>query len=102
RRFLPIDERNHVMLARSRSGGGSVWWNLINVVRHDHNWFGMDAVRERLPPEFDYIELKAVQVGQGLTAVVAEFHLQDEAAQALDVEWHKQHEPLLLWERPRP
>lgn len=101
-RFSPIDERNHVMLARSRSGGGSVWWTLINVVRHDRNWLGMDAVRERLPPEFDYIELKAVQVGQGLTAVVAEFHLQDEAAQALDVEWHKQHEPLLLWERPRP
>lgn len=101
-RFSPIDERNHVMLARSRSGGGSMWWNLINVVRHDRNWFGMDAVRERIPPEFDYIELKAVQVGQGLTAVVAEFHLQDEAAQALDVEWHKQHEPLLLWERPRP
>lgn len=101
-RFSSIDERNHVMLARSRSGGGSVWWNLINVVRHDRNWSGMDAVRERLPPEFDYIELKAVQVGQGLTAVVAEFHLQDEAAQALDVEWHKQHEPLLLWERPRP
>ncbi|MDY5274006.1 MAG: hypothetical protein SPH31_07625 [Arcanobacterium sp.] len=102
RRFSPIDERNHVMLARSRSGGGSVWWNLINVARHDRTWFGMDAVSEHLPPEFDYIELKAVQVGQGLTAVVAEFHLRDEAAQALDLEWHKQHEPLLLWERPRP
>lgn len=102
RRFSPIDEHNHVKLARSRSGGGSLWWNLINVVRHDSNWLGFDTVRERLPPEFDYIELNAVQVGQGLTAVVAEFHLRDEAAQALDLEWHKQHEPLLLWERPRP
>lgn len=102
RRFSPNDERNHVMLARSRSGGGSVWWNLINVVRNDRNWLGMDAVREHLPPEFDYIELKAVQVGQGLTAVIAEFHLRDEAAQALDLEWHKQHEPSLLWGKPRP
>lgn len=102
RRFSPINERNQVMLARSRSGGGSLWWNLINVVRHDRSWFGMDSIREHLPPEFDYIELNAVQIGQGLTAVFAEFHLRDEAAAALDVEWHKQHEPLLLWERSRP
>lgn len=101
RKFSPIDERNHEMLARSRTGSGSSWWRLIDVVRHDRSWFG-DAVPEHLPPEFDYIELKAVQVGQGLTAVVAEFHLRDEASQALDVEWHKQHEPLLLWDRPRP
>lgn len=42
------------------------------------------------------------QVGKGLTAVVTKVHIREEAAQVLDVEWHKQHEPLLLWERSRP
>lgn len=102
RRFSPIGERNHVLLARSRSGGGMGWWNLITVVPHDHTRLDIDSVREHLPPEFDYIELEAVQVGRGLTTVVAEFRLRDEAAQALDLEWHKQHEPLLLWERLTP
>ena len=102
RRFSPINVRNHVLLARSRSGGGMNWWNLITVVRYDRTCLDGDSFREHLPPEFDCIELDAVQVGRGLTAVVAEFHLRDEAARALDIEWHKQHEPLLLWERLRP
>jgi len=101
-RYSPIDDPNQVVLQRARSGEGSNWWTLTNVFRHDRNWFAMDGVREHLPPEFDYIELKAVQVGQSMTAVVAEFHMRDEAARALDAEWHMQHEPLLLWGRPRP
>ncbi|MFT0763054.1 hypothetical protein VRY54_08360 [Actinomyces sp. F1_1611] len=101
RRLSSIDECDQVVLARSRSGNGSLWWNLVNVVRHNSGLFGSGPVLEHLLPEFDYIELNVVQVGKGLTAVVTKVHIRDEVAQVLDVEWHKQHEPLLLWERSR-
>lgn len=100
--FSATGERNQVVLEQSRAGNGALWWNLINVVRHDANWASMGAVREHLPDEFEFVEMKAVQVGQSLTAVVTEFHVSDKASQSLDDEWHRQHEPLLLWGWPRP
>ena len=30
-----------------------------------------DAVRRKMPKEFDRVELKALQIGQGITAVMA-------------------------------
>ena len=102
RRYASRDERNQAMLERSRALGGPSWWSLVTVAQRDSRLIGMDLVREVLPSEFEFIELKAVQIGQSLTAVIAELNIRPSAMAALDVEWHAEHEPILLWERPRP
>ncbi len=43
--------------------------------------------------------MRAIQVGDGLTALVCEFHLTDAATTSLDEEWHAPHEPFLLFPR---
>ena len=51
---------------------------------------------------FSAIELRAIQIGTGLTAVLARFHLSDAAAASLDVTWHSVHEPQLVRRMNRP
>lgn len=101
-RRAPHDDDNSTMLERSRAGSGSSWWKLVDVVGRSSKWFVPDGIRSDLPSEFEVIELRAIQVGAGLTAVVAEFVLSDSAATSLDEEWHRDHEPLLLRGKGRP
>lgn len=100
--MMPQDGTNQEQLARARAAAGPRWWRLIDVMDWDARWLtGGDSVRESLPPEFSLVQLRAVQVGPSLTAVIAEFHLNDEVATALDDEWHKVQEPMLLKAKPR-
>lgn len=95
-RFMSFsDEGNQKTLEKARAGGGAFWWRLVDVVGRKSTWFVLDGVRDDLPPEFGYVGMRAVQVGAGLTAVVAHFHLTDNAGTMLDNEWHRQHEPFL-------
>jgi hypothetical protein len=48
-----------------------------------------------LPDAFDLVEIRAVQIGSSLTAVVGHFGLTREASSALDAAWHDSHEPAL-------
>lgn len=96
RSWAPRDDDNAVALERSRSGGGAFWWRLVHVVKKNSSWFVPDAVQASLPKEFETVELRAIQVGAGLTAVLAAFTLTEAAATSLDEEWHRQHEPMLL------
>jgi len=96
------DGGNQKALEKARTGRGAFWWRLVDVVRRDSKWFVPDGVREEIPSDFDYVGMRAVQVGASLTAVVAHFHLTEEAATELDAEWHRQHEPMLLRRKGRP
>jgi hypothetical protein len=58
-------------LDEARSGDRWSWWNLGEVVRRGSNVMVGDAVRRKMPFEFDRVELKALQIGQGITAVMA-------------------------------
>lgn len=99
---MPQDGNNQKKLEQARSASGPTWWRLADVMDWDAKWLSTpDSTREDLPSEFSYVELRAVQVGASLTAVIAEFHLNDDTATALDGEWHKPHEPMLLRARPR-
>src|SRR5205807_608983 len=65
---------------------------------------GPDARRAKLPREFDEVTLTAVQIGEGITAVVAAFHATDAAARDVSEVWHHDHQPEIVWgrgERPR-
>ena len=92
-------EGNREMLERSRAGHGWTWWRIVELVGPNSRRFVPNSVRTGLPKDFDLAELRAIQVGVGLTAVVAEFHLTDEAAMALDTEWHRAHEPQIVRRR---
>ncbi|HVX08065.1 hypothetical protein [Humibacter sp.] len=99
---MPLDGNNREKLSKARAASGLMWWRLADLMDWDSNWLsGGDSIRTRLPDEFTMIELRAVQIGPSLTAVIAEFHLTDEAATALDGEWHKTHEPILMRGKPR-
>jgi len=102
RQRLMGDPSNLEMLTKSRSRRGATWWRLADIVALNSKIFVPDGSRERLPPEFDYIELKAVQLGEGLTAVVARFQVTEEGALAVDRTWHSPHVPRLVRGEGRP
>lgn len=73
---------------------------------HGYDWFRLEyspkpglIVSDGWPrPRAEYfarVELTAVQLGTGLTAVIAQFHLNEDATHSLDREWHQPHEPQL-------
>lgn len=100
RRYMPTPDE-------ARSGARWTWWNLGEVVRRGSNAIGHDAVRRKMPKEFDRVELKALQIGQGITAVMAKFDLDDDAISRLDEAWHRDYQPEMYWgkrggEWPRP
>ena len=94
--WAPASEDNPTRLQQARSGHGASWWPLVDLVRKDSKWFVPDGIRADLPAEFEWVGLRAIQVGAGLTAVVAHFTLTGTAASSLDREWHRKHEPILL------
>jgi hypothetical protein len=84
---------NQTALARSRTGAGYSWWRLGTVVDLSAKFAAPESVRRTLPAQFSGIDLRALQVGAGLTAVVASFTVRPEAGAALDRIWHEHHEP---------
>jgi hypothetical protein len=95
-RWASHEPDNLTVLERSRSGTGASWWRLIDVVSRNSNRPVFDGVRADLPAQFDMVKLRAIRVGEGLTAVLAEFELNESAASSVDQEWHRDHEPMLL------
>ncbi|MDG4835233.1 hypothetical protein O7631_01720 [Micromonospora sp. WMMD967] len=102
RRLVRADESNRRHLELSRSGKGWTWWRLAEIAQSGSKAWFPDGTREVLPAHFDSIELKAVQIGAGLTAVIAKFRLTETAARQLDDAWHTKHEPQLVMGRGLP
>lgn len=93
-RLLEDDEAGAI-LSQSRAGRGYDWFSLASIKDPASNRILPDSRIERLPTPFWAVELTAIQLGTGLTAVVARFHLTDPGASSLDRAWHRQHEPRL-------
>lgn len=92
-----LDGTNAEQVRRAREGRGFAWSRIGTVARPDTKFLVPDAKREKLPDEFEFVELNAVQVGTSLTAIVAHFVLTDAAETALDQVWRDRHEPRLEW-----
>jgi hypothetical protein len=90
------DEEEAVsLLSQTRAGQGYDWFTLGFVqAPRSRNLVG-DSHIQWVPDLFSGVELTAIQLGTGLTAVVAQFHFTEESAASLDREWHRQHEPQL-------
>jgi hypothetical protein len=94
-------------LDEARSGDAWSWWNLGEVVRRGSGVTVGDATQGKMPEELDRVELKALQIGQGITAVMAKFDLNEAAVSRLDESWHRDYKPEMYWGKwggpwPRP
>lgn len=87
-------ETNSERLAQARSRNGMSWWRLADVVNTE-GYYVPDAHRTKLPDGIEWVQLKAIQVGSGLTAVVARFNFNDAQSKKLDDVWHAKHEPFM-------
>lgn len=81
------------VLSESRAGQGYSWFRLASIRAPHSRAIVPESRMDRLPDPFWLVELTALQLGTGLTAVVAQFHFTDTASTDLDTEWHRNHEP---------
>lgn len=95
--FSGFDSSNVESVRRARDGRGSAWFKIVSVAGKDTTHLQFDERREELPREFAAIELTAVQLGTGVTAVVAFFQLSEYGESTLNNVWCKKHEPLFRW-----
>ena len=87
-------ETNSERLAQARSRNGMSWWRLADIVNIE-GYYVPDAHRTKLPDGIEWVQLKAIQVGSGLTAVVARINFNDTHSKKLDDVWHDDHEPYM-------
>lgn len=84
------------LLALARSGRGYDWWKLGGFANLK-SWAGdPDARITKLPCQFDEIAVRAVQIGESITAVAATFYVTEEATRCIDHVWQQDHQPELL------
>lgn len=83
-------------LELSRSAEQNMWWRVIDLQQKHARWRAPNARRGNLPPEFESVSLRAIQVGTSLTAVLARFTLTESEYKSIDREWHSQHEPIMV------
>jgi hypothetical protein len=98
-----IGDANLEVLGKSRAGEGWSWWRLGEVNSQSATWAPYpDGRREELGDWFTAIELVAVQIGAGLTAVLAYFTLSSVGSSYVDSVWHSSHEPEIVRSSGRP
>lgn len=86
-------------LEEARSGHGLQWWRLGSIARRGSACYYPETSIRRLPKNIDGIDLKAVQIGQGLTAVLVRVDLTDRGAGKLNDTWHRLFLPRIDWGR---
>ncbi|BCW86516.1 hypothetical protein NicSoilE8_41890 (plasmid) [Arthrobacter sp. NicSoilE8] len=95
RRHSGMGESSAETLKEARQGAGPIWWRIADISSPDAGYSFPDGCREKLPKEFRAVELKGIAIGEGVTAVIAHFHLSQSGAKLLDAVWHQKHQPAL-------
>jgi hypothetical protein len=93
--LFPEDDESLSILSQTRAGQGYDWFTVAFIQHRKPQRLVPDSRTEQLPELFWGIKLTSIQLGTGLTAVVAQFHLTKDCAASLDREWHQRHEPQL-------
>lgn len=99
RAMLHTGESNAERLQHARASRYGSWWRMGDVMAQETPYWYPDGVRRDLPPAFTAVELRGMQVGPSLTAVIGRFHLSADAAASVDKVWHASHEPRLIRHR---
>lgn len=92
---MSATEHDAAALLSQMRAGQSYDWVSLGAVEVPGSLRFPDARREEIAEMFWGVELTAIRLGTGLTAVLAQFRLTDEGAASLNEEWHRQHEPRL-------
>lgn len=89
--FLEGPSAERIEQGRRRSG----WhWSQIGSISDPAGGFSaLNGTPERLPEEFAWVEVNALQLGTSLTAVVAFMAFSEEGGKCLDEVWRGRHEP---------
>lgn len=95
RRHLGMGESNAETLKDSRHGAGPMWWRIAEISSPGAGYTFPNGYTENLPKEFRAVELKGVPIGEGVTAVIAHFHLSESGSAVVDEVWHMDHQPAL-------
>ncbi|MCI4657324.1 hypothetical protein [Cryobacterium zhongshanensis] len=90
-RFLGMDPGGTESLTSSRSGQGQIWWRIADLTSMSAGFTSFDSQRARLPAGVQSINLVGVSIGNGLTAVVAGFNLDESVSERLNKELHAPH-----------
>lgn len=88
------NQSNEDTIRNSRRGSGAFWWRIAAVASAGAGFtYTNDAFTEKLPKEFLSVELHGVSIGEGVTAVIAQFRLSPHGYSHLDETWHAKHKP---------
>lgn len=102
RHALHKKDTNIERLTRARTEQGLSWWRLADIRDKNSKRLTPDAQVGRLPNEFNMVNLRAVQIGSGLTALVARFSIKDEYRTFLNDVWHSEHKPKIKFVSGKP
>lgn len=91
RKLIGLGPGNRQLVSESRSSQGLSWFDLASFTNRSSKQFFHGSQFGKLPKEFHAVAMTAIQVGSGLTAVVACFHLTSEGANLLDQAWHSDY-----------
>lgn len=72
------------------------WWKLATFQAQNSKYIIPNSIKTNIPTKFDHIDLHAIQVGSGLTAIIGKFSLNESFSNKLTEDWHKQYEPQML------
>lgn len=95
--FSTFNEPNDKKVEQARRGRGFSWTLIGAVAQSNTRYLLPGTKRADLPIEFDYIELKAIQIGTSLTAIVAFYNLSEIGEARLNKVWKQKHEPTIKW-----
>lgn len=91
-RFLGTGPRGTDSLTTSRQGQGQTWWQMAELTRKPGAVAFLEAQQAKLPRGVERVSLTGVSIGKGLTAVVAEFSLDDSVSARLNQRLHAPHQ----------
>jgi hypothetical protein len=86
-----MDSGGTQSLTSSRSGQGKTWWRIADLTSRSAVYRSIGAERARLPAGVESINLVGVSIGNGLTAVVAGFILNESISERLNEQLHAPH-----------
>lgn len=90
-RFIGSINDGTTSLTSSRRGGGNTWWRMVHLTSKKHNGTYLESHRAKLPRGVSSVELIGVSIGSGVTAVVAQFSLDDSISEELNLQLRKAH-----------
>ncbi|OZE79184.1 hypothetical protein CH304_19600 [Rhodococcus sp. 15-649-1-2] len=90
---------NASVASDSRAAATYPWWTVCDLANNKSQRWTPGATRTRLPDEFDRIKITGLQVGRGITALLAYFTVSEASSKYLNDTWHRTYTPKIIRRR---